>query len=262
MTVKTFPFTISTLGTKMKICVFLVDNVLIDTGPSRIQKKVVPIIKDLSFEKVVLTHHHEDHSGNASWIQNHLNKPIYVHSIGMELCEQKSSLPPYRALFWGNRPGFSVRELPRVVKTKHHELQVVHTPGHAEDHVCLVDEDNQLCFTGDLYLHHTPLSMFRFESIPEIMSSLKRILQYSFKDIYCSHKGIIPNGRQVLIRKLTYLEEISDEIETQYNEGNSLTEIRNNLFPRNTLFQYISLFENSPNHIVQSVLSEYIKQEK
>ncbi|WP_335872386.1 MBL fold metallo-hydrolase [Bacillus sp. 2205SS5-2] len=262
MSIQIFPVMIRSVGVKMKICTFLVDNLLIDTGPISARKKLIPIFKEHSIEKVILTHHHEDHTGNAKWIQDHLQKPIYIHPNGKELCEKKTSLPIYRAFFWGNRPSFSPFELPNVIHSENYSFQVVHTPGHADDHICLVDEEKQICFTGDLYLHHSPLSMFKFESIPQIMASLNELLKYSFKDIYCSHRGELKNGRKDLIRKLHYLEELSYNIASQYKAGYSVSEIRGNLFPKNTLFQYVSLFENSPTHIVHSVLTQSLSHEK
>src|SRR5699024_2426730 len=48
--------------------------------------------------EVVLTHHHEDHTGMAYWFGER-EVPIYMHPKGIELCEKKAKLPIYRQVF-------------------------------------------------------------------------------------------------------------------------------------------------------------------
>ena len=42
---------------------------MIDTGLSCYKEKVMQIARDNNIKQVLLTHHHEDHSGNTSYLQ-------------------------------------------------------------------------------------------------------------------------------------------------------------------------------------------------
>src|SRR5690625_7888835 len=63
-------------GMTLKASLYFVDGLLIDTGTIRKKKQLVNILNDLPIEKVLLTHHHEDHSGLAHWLSREKNLPI------------------------------------------------------------------------------------------------------------------------------------------------------------------------------------------
>ena len=242
---------------KIKVYLFQIDDILIDTGPCSQGKEVRSILKEHPIKRVVHTHHHEDHTGNSPWVENHLKIPQWIHPLGVKLCEESTKLPFYRAAIWNNRKAFHPLALEGpYIETTSHRLKVVHTPGHAEDHIVLIDEKNGLCFTGDLYLHHHPTSNFSFESVPEIIRSLDKTLAHRFQDIYCSHRGYIEDGRKLLEQKREYLLRLQEKVTTRFQEGKSIRRIRKELFPKNKMFQYASFFENSPIHTVKSIITD------
>ncbi|MFC0189416.1 MBL fold metallo-hydrolase [Fictibacillus aquaticus] len=257
--INTFELKINMLGTKMKVYLFQVDDILIDTGPKCMASEVQDIVRNLGIKRVVHTHHHEDHTGNSPWIEEQLNIPQYIHLLGVSLCQKQTRLPLYRALIWNNRKPFHPFPLVESLTTANYHFNVVHTPGHAEDHIVLIDEEKKICFSGDLYLFHSPLIHFSFESVPEIISSLKLTLSYDFKDVYCSHNGHLINGRRLLERKLEYLLKLQEKVLKAHAEGTPPKIIRKTLFPKNKLFQYVSFFENSPSHTVNSLIKESIQ---
>ena len=71
--------------TRSKVFVYLVDGMLIDTGAEKLQKDLIDFFNEHSFDQVVLTHHHEDHTGNAAWIQQNLDIPFSIHPLGLEI---------------------------------------------------------------------------------------------------------------------------------------------------------------------------------
>ncbi|BCB03572.1 MBL fold metallo-hydrolase [Bacillus sp. KH172YL63] len=255
--IQPFKLNVQTLGQKMPVYIFQVDDVLVDTGPFSMKKEVRTIFKELDVKQVIHTHHHEDHTGNSAWIERFYGIPQWIHPSGVEKCVQRTRLPFYRAMFWHNRPAFKPQSLQGTVfETKHHSFRIVHTPGHADDHIVLIDEERGICFSGDLYLFHSPTSNFSFESVPELIRSINKTLSYSFEEVYCSHQGYLKHGRRLLEKKRDYLQELQDAVTAAYTEGKSAKEIRKHLLPKNKLFQYISLFENSPSHTVKSILKE------
>ncbi len=245
----------------MTVYIFLVDDVLIDTGPFSMRNEVVNIVKELPINRVIHTHHHEDHTGNSSWIERNLHIPQLIHPLGVEHCKKSTRLPLYRAVFWNNRGAFHPTPFEnRFISTDNYSFEIVHTPGHAEDHIVLIDEEKGICFSGDLYLFHSPTSNFSFESVPELIRSLDKTLKYSFEDIYCSHRGYLKNGKKLLERKRDYLLQLQQNVTHAFEQGKTSKEIRKELLPKNKLFQYISFFENSPNHTVNSILKELPKE--
>ena len=95
---------------------------------------------------------------------------------------------------------------------------------------------------------------FHSNQFRKLYSSLRLILTYDFETYICSHAGIIPNGRKVIKDKLAYLEKIQQEVLSLHEKGKSNREIRKELFPKSHPMNYFSLFENSPIHIVNSIL--------
>ena len=53
----------------MSVYSYLIDGVLIDTGAQSLHKYFEAFIKDADFDQVMITHHHEDHTGCAAYIE-------------------------------------------------------------------------------------------------------------------------------------------------------------------------------------------------
>ncbi|MGM7681087.1 MBL fold metallo-hydrolase [Cytobacillus sp. Hm23] len=244
------------MNVNLKSYLYLIDRLLIDTGPSSNQEKLKQYIKTTPFTKIVHTHHHEDHTGLSQWIQKRYNVPMYIHESGIEDCIHVKPIPLYRKLFWGNRKPFTPQAIPPMIETENYKFEIIHTPGHAHDHIVLFNQDNGWLFSGDLFLMSRPKSMFSFESVPVIISSIRKILTYDFSTMFCSHAGVIENGRSKMAAKLAYLEEVQDKVLSLHEKGMSPKKIQKQLFPKRTPLNYFSLFENSSSHIVQSILNE------
>ncbi|HLS60076.1 MAG TPA: MBL fold metallo-hydrolase [Virgibacillus sp.] len=248
--------TISLAGQKLKVSIFMIDGLLIDTGPTTKRADLIRLLTDWKFTEVILTHHHEDHTGLAHWIQQHKKTPIYIHEYGVGDCEKNGKIPLYRRAFWGSRKAFQPQTLPHLFKTKQYTWDIIHTPGHAHDHVALYNREKRWMFGGDLYVQGTPKSMFSFESAPMIIRSLKEILTYDFDTYICSHVGIMHNGRDRIEKKVEYLENLQGKVLDLRAQGLSAKEIRKQLFPNKHLMQYLSLFENSPQHLIDSMMKK------
>src|SRR5690625_4257246 len=156
----------------MAVSVFFIDGLLIDTGPKKHKKILTALFENWNIEKVALTHHHEDHSGLAHWFTDERKIPVYLHPIGVDICKQKVKLPLYRTLYWGGIEPFQANSIEQHIQTGNYIWEVIHTPGHAEDHIALYNREKGWMFGGDLYVQPEPKSAFRFESIPEMIKSL------------------------------------------------------------------------------------------
>ena len=84
-------------------------------------------------EAIVLTHHHADHIGSASWLADRLSVPIRAHPITRTLLAGK--VPITETLDEGD-----TLDLGLDARGRHFLLSVLFTPGHAPGHIVLVDE--------------------------------------------------------------------------------------------------------------------------
>lgn len=247
---------ITRMGQRLSVHLYLVDGMLVDTGPSRAREVLVPFLRDQSISQVVLTHHHEDHTGNAPWIQKQLGVPMYIHPVGIPFCQSTTDLPLYRRLFWGNREAFQPVTISEAIETDRHHYQVIHTPGHANDHVVLHDQQNGRLFSGDLFLTSRPKVMLRHESVPEHIESLRNVLKQQFDTVFCCHAGIVKQGKRMMESKLQHLLELQGEVLTLHEKGLSEKQICKKLYPKRDPLTYVSVYEMAPYHIVHSIIHD------
>ena len=155
-------------------------NVLIDVGrdPSIIDK-----IKGLDtgvgkkrVEKVVLTHGHYDHVGLLPAIKDEFDPEVYAfHS--------------FDGVSHVIRDGQQLRLADRC-------FEVIHSPGHSSDSICLYCEQEAVLFSGDASLIITATGGSYQEGF---ISALKRIARKNITAIYPGHGRPITNGVKQLI---------------------------------------------------------------
>jgi hypothetical protein len=101
-------------------------------------------------QAIVCTHSHPDHSPGAALLQALCAQHgVQVHILGM------ASLPTARAHsdFVPDRELNDGERLVLQSGEHRHSLRVVHTPGHAANHVCFILEEDGLLFSGDHVLN-------------------------------------------------------------------------------------------------------------
>ncbi|CAH2715622.1 Hydroxyacylglutathione hydrolase [Neobacillus rhizosphaerae] len=238
---------------------FLVDGMLIDTGPQSLEDDFISFYKNNSFDLVTLTHSHEDHSGNAPWIQANRNVPIYVHPEGIDICTQSSPYPKYRQITWGVRKEFQAMPLGDMIQSRRQEWTVIYTPGHAHDHVSLLHEDTGRLFSGDLFVSTKTKVIMESESIPVIMESIRTLLSYDFESMFCCHAGYIQNGKGMMKQKLDYLDNLYGEVKNLHKDGLTIAEINQKLFPKKYPIIAFSGGEWDSLHIIFSIISSIEK---
>ncbi|WP_110928982.1 MBL fold metallo-hydrolase [Bacillus massiliglaciei] len=241
-------------GSAMSVAVYVIDGLLIDTGSQSLLPDFIPFFKANDFEKAVLTHYHEDHSGGAKWLQEHLAIPLYCNPISVETFGKEAEYPEYRHAIWGAREAFKAVPLEEAFSSRKEKWRAIFTPGHAFDHLVFLNESRGAVFSGDLYVTPRTKLMLREESVPEIIDSIHRLLEFDFGEIYCSHAGHIPNGKEMFRRKLEYLENLQGKVIQMDQKGWTAAEIQQSLFPRKYPLIDISEGEWDSLHIITSIL--------
>ncbi|WP_449355414.1 MBL fold metallo-hydrolase [Virgibacillus natechei] len=238
------------------IYTFLVDGMLIDTGPKQLEAELTPFYEEHAIDLVTLTHSHEDHTGTASYFQEKGNVPIYIHPLGITTCRAVCPYPKYRQIAWGVRDPIETRPIGDTIQSRNTEWKVIYTPGHAADHISLLDEETGRLFSGDLFVNPKPKVIMDSESIPVTMNSIRKLLSYDFGSMFCCHAGYIQDGKAMLEKKLDNLENLSGEVKQLYKEGLSVDEITQRFFPKKYSIIKASGGEWDSKHIVSSILSE------
>lgn len=235
---------------------FLVDGMLIDTGPKSMEEHLIPFYENHAFDLVALTHNDEDHTGTAPWIQKNRGVPIYIHPKGIDLCAQDYPYPEYRQLVWGKREGFDALPIGDTIQSRSREWQVIYTPGHADDHVAFYDQENGTMFSGDLFVAPKTKVIMERESIPLTMKSIRTLLEYDFDSLFCCHAGYVKDGKKMLQQKLDYLENLSGEVKALHHKGWTKEEITKEFFPKKYAIITASGGEWDSRHIISSILSD------
>lgn len=243
-------------GRESGICVYVADGMMIDTGPQSLATDLIDCFSQASFDAVVLTHSHEDHSGNAAWIASTKGVPIFIHEKGVAQCLQPADYPLYRQLVWGVREPFAAQPLGETVHSRSIDWEVIHTPGHAHDHVAFFDKQTGRLFSGDLFLGTKTKVILQDESIPLLIQSLRQVLTRDFGAMFCAHAGYIAEGKALLSRKLDDLLHLQGEIVHLHQQGLTAAEIHSKLFAKTSPIIALSEGEFDSRHIVTSVLSD------
>lgn len=155
-------------------------NTLIDPGTDG---SVIEQIETLStgcgkipVEQVILTHNHFDHAAGVDVFKKRYGAKVYAWCDGNDVDE-------------------SLRD-GQIIKAGDDQLQVLHTPGHSSDSVCLYSNAHRILFSGDTQLRiRTVGGVFA----PEYIESLRRLSTLRIDTIYSGHDEPITNNAEGII---------------------------------------------------------------
>ena len=239
---------------RIEVYLYLVNGVLIDTGPVKLSAIILPFLDQQDIEAVLLTHYHEDHSGNAPYLRNR-GIPVYVNPSAVERCRDKTRLPMYRKIFWGNRKAFSPQPLDGKLVAGSLTFMPVPTTGHVFDHRSFYLPEKGIFFTGDLFVTRRPRMVLNTENTPRMIEDLKTVLSYDFSTIFCGHAGLIHQGREALQEKLDYLQDIQGKVLHYRDQGLNVPEITRKISLGKAHLKYLSFKEWAPEHMVRSIIT-------
>lgn len=257
--VQGFEVAVAPFGKPIKsVYLYVVDSILVDTGPHHLRKKVGSMVESSKVSSILLTHHHEDHSGNAALLKNRFSAPVYLHPYGVNKLSNGFNILPYQHILFGKSPRLDAQACPEVIESNNICLRAVHTPGHSKDHTVYYAEKEGWLFSGDLYVGER-IQFFRVdEQIGQQIDSLRRIAELDFDVLFCAHRPSIKNGRSLIVRKLNYLQSFSQQVLHLYQKGIGETEIIKQLQVKNDLPVRLFTMGNACfSHMVRSSLNSY-----
>lgn len=197
----------------MSVYLYILDGLVIDTGQRNMQKVVGDLLGDKKLHRILLTHHHEDHSGNAAAICGQHQITACGHLLTVQKMATGFKILPYQRFIWGRSEKCRLLPLDPVVESDRYHLVPIHTPGHSKDHMVFWEKNYGWLFSGDLYLGQK-IKFFRSdENIGEQINSLKMILELDFDAVFCAHNPCMQNGKSQLNQKLQFLEDIVGQVQ-------------------------------------------------
>ncbi|AIY89791.1 MBL fold metallo-hydrolase [Geoglobus acetivorans] len=217
-------------------------DLVFDSGCSNVRDEIREYFGKRACDSVYLTHHHEDHSGNAG-----LFDVIYSGKATAEILSSGFEIPDYRKLVWGE-----VEQIP-AERFREPEIEFVYTPGHSRDHVVYILDG--YAFIGDLIAAKRVSVALRYERYVQIIESLERLLNHDFEIAFGGH-GIY--RREEVEEYLNYLKWLRQRCLELYERGKSYMEIYAEVFgkagEKAMMFERFSGGEWSRENLVRSLL--------
>ena len=89
---------------------------------------------------------------------------------------------------------------------------------------------------------------------PNQWRKVRRILEEDFGTIFCSHRGVVPSGKEALRRKLDFLESLRERVLHFHGEGLSVREITRRVLGREGMMPWMTGFHFSKKNLVEACL--------
>jgi glyoxylase-like metal-dependent hydrolase (beta-lactamase superfamily II) len=144
-----------------------------------------------------------------------------------------------------------------AIESAHHRLQVIHTPGHSPDHICLYEPEQGWLFTGDLFVGGKDRAMRADYDVWGIISSLKRIAALPAAMLFPASARVRDNPADELAAKIAYLEELGQRVLSLHEQGRSVSQIVRALCGSSMLIELITLGHFSRRRLVLSYLGKH-----
>jgi len=200
--------------------VYYLDGLLVDSGPPNLAREVRQLCNELKVRQCVTTHHHEDHSGNHRLLFEQFHITPLAHARAVDRIARPEERPQlYRRVAWGVAVAAESQAVGEWIETPEFKLRVIHTPGHAEDHIALWEPNRGWLFSGDLYLAPRLKYLREDEDISAMLNSLRRMIMLEPKVLFCQHRGRVENGVVRLRSKLDFLTELGGQIHELHKRG-------------------------------------------
>ena len=184
-------------GINTSFIVYRLGEALIDAGPANQWPAVRAFVDERPVGKLLLTHHHEDHGGNADRIARYCGLTPFAPALSQAKLRLGYPTPLTQKLIWGSPRPVETQTLPEMTELDDGtRLQAIHTPGHAKDLHVFFLPDRGAVFSGDLYISKSLRYLRSDERLDQLVDSIRKVLALDFTTLFCPHRGILEDGGQ------------------------------------------------------------------
>ena len=174
----------------------------------------------------------------------------------LPLVRNPGPIPFYRRVVWGSPEAFEAEPLNEEVRTPSYSFRVIHTPGHAPDHVALYEPAQKWLFAGHLYLATRLRVLRRDEDITGIINSLRLLLELPDCTLFCHHSGPHSSHQKGLAKKLDFLLGLQHKAVVMQDEGHTVDEIVRKLKLEKPWMKFFSRGEFSAANLIGGLLED------
>jgi glyoxylase-like metal-dependent hydrolase (beta-lactamase superfamily II) len=242
---------------------YWVDGLVIDSGCSYTVRELVSALADLHVEMILNTHSHEDHIGANLSLHGLWDAAIYAHPHALPILadpRNRQPLKPYQQIMWGYPEASQASAVGEQIETQHHNFQVIHTPGHSPDHICLYESNRGWLFSGDAFVGGRDRALRADFNIWQIIDSLKKLALLDVSFLFAGSGRIRENPIDEIREKIAYLEETGDKVLELHTQGQDYSQIRRTLFGRELPIAYLTLGNFSGKQLVRSFIEDKSSQ--
>jgi glyoxylase-like metal-dependent hydrolase (beta-lactamase superfamily II) len=233
---------------------YAVGDTLVDTGISSVGDEVEAAARRAKVGRVVLTHHHEDHSGNAARIAA-LGAEVLATAPGVRLVARDLPRRFYQHVLWGEADPVGAREVPSEVPLGRFAARVVPAPGHAVDQLALHVPERGWLLSGDAFAAEK-VKVFRGdEDFHVSCATLERFLALDFDALLCAHRPRFSGGKEAIRGKLAWLRDLEGRVKASRAKGRSVRRIVRELgIEPSSAFFVLTFGDVTTANLVRSIL--------
>ena len=159
---------------------------VIDPGPAMQEHIDVITAAAPNIKQILVTHTHPDHSPGVRLLKEKLDVPAYGMLTNSSK-NQDQTFNPERILDHGE-----------VFQEEEFTIEVVHTPGHASNHLCFILKEEKLIFTGDHIMNGSTVVIGPPDgNMNQYIQSLEKLKEYDIEKIAPGHGELLENPHEV-----------------------------------------------------------------
>jgi len=238
------------------------DELLVDTGFPWARRPLGRALHDLgvadTLTHVVNTHAHEDHVGNNDLLAEITDARILLHASAVPAVRWPAQRPWYRGFMFGPLSGSRVAAIGDRVEAAGSTFDVVATPGHTADHVCLHQPERGWLFAGDLYVDERLDAQLDDVDGPSWIASLDHALTLGVEVLFDGH-GLVVQGRDPVRLRLEakrgFLASVRDRVAQEAPHARDLPELTRRVFAGGGLADRLSRREGRLSLLTRSDFS-------